>query len=197
MGVLTIAPLALTIYILIALFSWFDSTFQPILMTFLYPHIQKPIPGLGIVFGIAIILLAGLLAPSLIGKQALLVTEKIVDKLPLAKMVYSGTKQVFDSFSQSNLKKFNRVVMIRFPNVESYAIGFVTQEAPKGWAPGKPELTLAVFVPTTPNPTGGYLVFVSEKDTIPLNIPVEEALQFIISCGLVKPASLLALHQKS
>src|SRR5262245_24152423 len=103
LGILTAAPLALTVYVFVALFRWFDQLFQPFI-----PHIpfsDEPVPGLGVLVGVLFIFLVGIIAPSLIGKQVFLLTERIMDRVPLAKLVYSGTKQIFDSFSSDNLKK--------------------------------------------------------------------------------------------
>jgi uncharacterized membrane protein len=185
-GVITLAPLALTAYILVKLFLWFDSFFQP---TFLAHYFNQNIPGLGILFGIIIIMLVGFLSPSLIGKQFFLVTNRVIERLPLVKMIYSGTKQIFDSFSTSGAQRFSRVVMLQFPSPNSYSIGFVTQEMEGGWVPQKPQTKLAVFVPTTPNPTSGYLLFVSENETTDIDISVEDALKLIISGGLVRPSN--------
>lgn len=185
-GIFAAAPLALTLYLIIQLAKWFDSLFQPVVQKFVVPLLGYPIPGLGILLGILVILIIGLLAPSLIGKQFLGMIERVVDRLPLAKLIYSGTKQIFDSFSQTGLKKFNRAVLIRFPHQNSMTIGFVTQEFQPGTLAGMEKSWVSVFVPTTPNPTSGYLLFVPESDIVPLALSSEEALKFVISCGLVK-----------
>lgn len=185
LGILTSAPIALTIYVFVLLFGWFDQLFQPLVQRF--PGIEHPITGLGILVGIAFILTVGLLAPSLLGKQFLVLMDKLMERLPLAKLVYSGSKQIFDTFSQDSFKKFNRVVLVEFPRSGMYAIGFVTADYPQGLIPEKKNLELAVFIPTTPNPTSGYLVFVPEKDTTLMPISVEDALKTIISGGIVKP----------
>lgn len=183
-GLFTLAPLALTVWIIIKTFQWMDSLFQP---TFIAHYIGFNFPGLGILLGVAAIVLFGIIAPSILGKQFLFLTERVVEKLPLVKLIYSGTKQIFDSFSKSSSEKFRRVVYVEFPHKNSYSIGFVTQDRPDGWIDGHSDYRLAVFVPTTPNPTSGYLLFLRDEDTIPLNISVEEALKLVISGGLVRP----------
>jgi uncharacterized membrane protein len=155
--------------------------------TFLVRYVGYNIPGLGILLGVIAIVMFGVIAPSILGKQFLFLTERIVDRLPLVKLIYSGTKQIFDSFSMSHSEKFRRVVYVRFPHKDSFSIGFVTQDRPEGWVDNHADYRLSVFVPTTPNPTSGYLLFLREADTIPLNLPVEEALKLIISGGLVRP----------
>ncbi len=185
LGLITIAPIGLTVYVLIGLFRWFDSIFQP----FIPPAFSEAVPGLGVVVGIIVVFCVGLMAPSLVGKQFIILTEKIVARVPLAKLIYSGTKQIFDSFSTSNISRFNSVVMVPFPKDGCYSIGFVTQQKDEGWMPGRSDIKFSVFVPTTPNPTSGYLIFVNESDVVPLDMSVEEALKLIISCGLVKSSS--------
>ncbi len=187
-GIFAAAPMALTLYLIVELARWFDSLFQPIVQRFVIFNLGHPVPGLGIVLGVLFILLIGLIAPSLIGKQVFAAAEKIVDRLPLAKLIYSGTKQIFDSFSQTGMKKFNRAVLIRFPHQSSMTMGFVTQEFQNGTLPGSKqgESWVSVFVPTTPNPTSGYLLFVPEAEVVSLALSSEEALKFVISCGLVR-----------
>lgn len=187
-GLFTLAPLALTVWIIVKIFQWLDSLFQP---AFLARVVGYNIPGLGILFGVVAIILFGIIAPSILGKQFLFLTERIVDRLPLVKLIYSGTKQIFDSFSKPNSEKFRRVVYVRFPHKECFSIGFVTQDRPEGWIDGHSDYRLAVFVPTTPNPTSGYLIFPKESDTIPLKLEVEEALKLVISGGLVRPQEYL------
>jgi uncharacterized membrane protein len=184
-GIFSTAPLALTAYLIYQLANWFDNLFQPLVQRVVLNY-SHPVPGLGIVLGIAFICLVGVLAPSLIGKQFLTVTEKIVDRLPLAKLIYSGTKQIFDSFSQSGITKFSRVVLVHFPHESALSFGFVTQELENGAIPGTIGRQLSVFIPTTPNPTSGYLIVVPEAKAIAVKISPEEALKLIISCGIVR-----------
>jgi uncharacterized membrane protein len=188
LGVLASAPLALTVYVFIGLFTLFDSLFQPLVQRL--PFVSQPIPGLGIVMGLIFIFIVGLLAPSLIGKQLLIATERILERVPLAKLVYSGTKQIFDSFTNETFKKFNRVVLVEFPRKGAYTLGFVTAEYQESLVPGA-NARIGVFVPTTPNPTGGYLIFLAPEDLVEVAISAEEALKLILSGGLVKTDRLL------
>jgi len=185
-GIFATAPLGLTVFLLWKLFGWLDDLFQPVIQPVWLQYFSRPIPGLGILVGILFVFIVGLVAPSILGKQILFLMDKTLERLPVAKWIYSGTKQIFDSFGKSNLSKFNRVVMVRFPQTGSHAIGFVTQEIPNlDLRDGTQGKKLVVFIPTTPNPTSGYIVFVSEADSIPLEMSVDEALKFIISVGLV------------
>lgn len=188
-GIFASAPLAITGYVFFVLFSWFDGFFQPAVIRLLdtIGVYDKPVPGLGILLGIIFVFVIGLLAPSLIGKQLLVIMERIVERLPLVKLIYSGTRQIFESFSGAQLSKFNRVVAVPFPNESSLSIGFVTSEAKEGLVAGKANHKVAVFVPTTPNPTSGYLIYVEPQKAISINMSVEDALKLVISGGLVQP----------
>lgn len=209
LGVFTITPFAITLYVIILLGAWFDALFQPVVqfvtknfdiqrLDFLLFAIDLEdgrIPGLGILVGISVIVIVGVAAPSFVGKYFLTVTEKIVEKIPLAKVIYSAARQIFDAFSQTSPENFKRVVMVPFPMEGSYAIGFVTKEAPEGWVPGQEDTKLAVFVPTSPNPTSGYLMFVRESSAIPLDVTVEEGLKLVISAALARPEALVKKAQ--
>lgn len=186
-GILAAAPLALTVYLVLELAGWFDSLFQPAVQKIILPVFGRTIPGVGLIAGLFVIMLIGFVAPSLIGKQLLQLIERVLERVPLVKLIYSGTKQIFDAFSQSGLKKFNRVVRVRFPHSEAWTLGFVTQQMNDSQWLGIEGEWVSVFVPTTPNPTSGYLIFVKSSDVQSVDISSEEALSFIISCGLTKP----------
>ncbi|PIR22958.1 MAG: hypothetical protein COV44_05145 [Deltaproteobacteria bacterium CG11_big_fil_rev_8_21_14_0_20_45_16] len=194
-GVFAIAPFALTVYLVVLLAGWFDSQFQPIIQVISRNlGYDRPIPGLGIAFGVVTIIFVGMMTPSFVGKWFFGIIEKFVEKIPLAKVVYSATRQIFDAFSQSSDQKFRRVVMVPFMKEGAWAIGFVTKEVKQGWVPGRPETKLSVFVPTTPNPTSGFLLFVDTREALPLNISVEDGLKLVISAGLTKPEYLDAVE---
>lgn len=187
-GIFTLAPFALTLYLLLIFGRWFDALFQPAIQVIHRPFFDGPIPGLGIIVGLVIIILVGMMAPSFLGKQVMRISEVIVVKIPLAKAVYSATKQIFDAFSQPSGERFSRVVIVPFLREGSYAVGFVTKEVSQGWVPGKPETKLSVFVPTAPNPTSGFLIFINPKETYPLDLTIEDGLKLVLSAGLAKPA---------
>lgn len=186
MGLFTSAPLALTVYVVVQLIVWFDSLFQPIAERFLGVSGHLSFPGVGILMGILFILAVGVAAPSLLGRQLMLLVEKIVERVPIAKVVYSGVKQIFESLSSEALKKSSRVVLVHFPQQKVWCIGFVTKEIPKGEFPEEGSDWVAVFVPTTPVPSAGFLVFCQSAELIPLQMGSEEALKYIVSCGLAR-----------
>jgi len=190
-GIFALAPVVLTIYIVILLGGWLDSQFQPLIRFLTGPYLDRPIPGLGILLGLIAILIVGMLAPSFLGKQFFRIVERVVEKIPFVKVVHSATKQIFEAFSQSGTSRFNRVVMIPYPREDSWVVAFVTQEVESSWVPGEPDAKLAVFVPTTPNPTSGFLIFVRSQDAINLPISVEEGVKLVISAGLARPSYVM------
>jgi len=190
-GALTIAPFAVTAYLIFLVGSWFDSQFQPIIQLLLHKALGLPelyLPGLGIIIGIIMVVLVGWLAPSFLGRQTFSASERVIGRIPLVKAIFAASKQVFDGFTNGNKQnKFRRVVAVPFPVQGSYALGFVTADRQDGWFPGKPEVKLAVFIPTTPLPTGGFLVFYNEVDTVSLPMSVEDGIKMVISAALAQP----------
>ena len=119
-------------------------------------------------------------------------SEMAINKIPGVGMVYRTVKQIVDTFSKQNKAVFQAVVMLEFPRTGLYAVGFVTSKAKGEIQERTGEVVVNVFVPTTPNPTSGFLIFVPKKDVIELDMSVEEGLKFVVSCGIVEPEKLAA-----
>ncbi len=145
------------------------------------------IPGSGLVVAIFIILVAGFVARNVLGKRLVAWGEEMIAKIPLVRSVYSAIKK-FTYTILGNNQNFQRAVIIEYPRTGAWTIGFVTNKAEKRqMSDDFPEDMLAVFVTTTPNPTSGWVVFVPERDCIPLNMSVEEAFKVVVSGGVVMP----------
>jgi uncharacterized membrane protein len=137
------------------------------------------IPGTGFILFIIITYLTGVLASNYIGKKLLIYSEATIRKIPFVKSIYGSIKDMTDAFSSEKMKSFKEVVLIDFPFKGCYVMGFITkrvQSADKG------DLC-AVFVPTTPNPTSGYLVFLPEDELTHMDMSVEDAVKYIVSLG--------------
>jgi len=146
--------------------------------------------GVGILLTLVFIIVAGLVAKSFFGRQALRLTEYAVNKVPLVRSVYNGIKQLSDAvFTNAGTDSFNRAVLVKFMGEDAYAVGFVTGETRGEAQQVTPERVMNVFVPTTPNPTSGYLLMVPADRLINLQMTVEEALKMVISGGIVTPPS--------
>ncbi|RKY05478.1 hypothetical protein DRP77_00790 [Candidatus Poribacteria bacterium] len=151
-------------------------------------HLAR-IPGLGLILAVGFIILVGAATHSYIARKIAGYWERLIFKIPFLSKIYSTVRQIADAFMQSEGKMavFKRVVLIEYPREGIYAIGFVTSE---GWwevagAVKKP--VLHVFIPTTPNPTSGFLLIVPEDQVIPLDMSVEDGLKMIISAGVLVP----------
>ncbi|MBN1897432.1 MAG: DUF502 domain-containing protein [Spirochaetes bacterium] len=183
-GLITVLP----IYISYIFFSW--------VMKFLHrrlnfiPHKLFPDnPYLIILFEIllfstilVLIYLIGLLATKYIGRQLLKIGERFLNRIPLIRTIYTGSKQILESFMLKNKKKFLGVVMVEYPRKGSYVLGFITDTIK---VKGKHNKNLlSVFIPSTPTPTTGFLVFFKKSDVVPLTISPEAALKMVISGGI-------------
>ena len=177
LGIFVIVPVSATILILVWAFNSIDNILQPTIRS----TWGRSFPGLG--FGIVILLiyLAGIIASSVIGKKIIAFGETLLGKLPLVRQLYRGIKQILESFMAPGKTGFMQVVFIEFPRKGVQSIGFVTNrlESKSG------DRFLTVFVPTSPNPTSGFLQIVKEDEIVPTNITVEDALRVIVSAGRV------------
>ena len=174
-GVLVIVPLYITILILVWIFDYVDDILQPVIKSIA----GYPIHGVGFGITLVIIYIAGAVASSVGGKALIRFGESIVARVPIVRMVYSGLKQIVESFSSSDRTSFMQVVLIEFPRKGMRTIGFITNESTD--KAGKKLLN--VFVPTTPNPTSGFLQIVEESEVIRTNMKVDDAIMMIVSAG--------------
>ena len=181
-GLVVIVPVWGTYLILKALFITLDGITADLLKEYgLY------YPGLGILLLFALILAAGMISTNIIGHQIVVLWEGLLNRLPVVKSIYSLVKSVVDTFSSHGSEKFNRVVLVEFRK-GGYTIGFVTGEARVEARTAEGEKMVNVFVPTTPNPTAGFVLVVPEVDLIPVDVNVEEGMKMILSLGMYHPS---------
>lgn len=143
------------------------------------------IPGLGLIFTLIIVFVTGLLVANLIGAKLVNLWDKIVAKIPLIRSIHSAAKQLIQTVAQPKDDSFRKVVMIEFPRQGTWAIGFQTSKALHHFPGEEPLFT--VFVPTTPNPTSGFLIMATANQIKEVNMTVEEAFKMIVSIGVVIP----------
>lgn len=146
------------------------------------------VPGMGVIFTIVILILTGILVTNFIGNRLLGVWEKIVSRIPLIRSIHSATKQVVHAVVQPNGNAFRQVVLIPYPHPGTWSIAFVTSGILD--TPWTSNQIVNVFVPTAPNPTSGFMLFVPTQDIIELQLGVEEALRMVISLGVIIPESM-------
>ena len=191
-GILVTAPVAITLYMAYKFIVWIDRLVNQILPPqYKFDEILPfTIPGDGLVVLVLALILVGMFAAGFLGKFFLRLGEWIVYKVPLISSIYSVLKQIFETFFSTKTQAFSKVVMLEYPRKGIWILGFVSSEL-RGEVKEKfAEEMLNVFIPTTPNPTSGFLIFVPKKDTIELDMKVEEGIKFVISGGLVEPENL-------
>ena len=181
-GIIATVPIGAIILLLIWLFSTVDNILQPIIRSVW----GYPIHGLGFAITIIFIYLAGVLASNVIGKRLIHYGEATLPWLPVVRQIYHSIKQILESFSAPRQAGFLQVVLTEFPRKGMRVIGFVTNELQDG--PGKKLLT--VFIPTSPNPTSGFLQIVNEDEITHTDISVENALKMVVSAGRVSPKGI-------
>jgi len=187
-GLLILAPAALTIYVLIAIFRLMDGVFGPVVDRALSVYIPDAhVPGLGLVMTLLVVLLLGWLSTRVVGRRMIAGFERLIQRVPVVRTVYAATKGVLEAVSRDKAEAFTRVVLIEYPKSNVFALGFVTRGARwEGIDPRTADMLL-VFVPTTPNPTSGFLLLVPRAEAIALPISVEEGIRMVISGGILVP----------
>lgn len=182
-GLLVTIPMFLTYLVLKLLFDVLDGPFSDLVHRFIrigFPNVRR-IPGLGLVSLILLIYTMGALASNMLGKRLLSLGEKIINRLPLVKNVYQASKQLTSAIAMQDKESFQRVVFVEYPKEHSYAIAFVT----KDFVDDSGQPLVAVFLPTTPNPTSGFILLIPKSKVIATNISVEEGIKLVMSGGMV------------
>lgn len=187
-GLLVWLPLAATVVIIKLLIDLLNKTIL------LFPPELQPetlfgisIPGFGIIIGILILVLTGVFAANLFGRKLVGFWEAILGRIPLVRTIYSSVKQVLETLFSSNSESFRRVVLIEYPRKDIWSLGFQTNEALSAAREASGKELISVFVPTTPNPTSGFIIMLPAEDITQLDISVEDGFKFIISMGVIVP----------
>lgn len=190
-GIVVIAPIAVTIWLIWSVIGWIDSWVLPFLPAQWSPEQYTGINmrGLGVLIFLVFTVIIGWLAKGLIGRSLLNAGEHLVDRMPVVRSVYNGLKQIAETVFSSRDANFDRACLIEYPRKGLWAIAFISTEA-KGEINQKVQVNdpvVSVFLPTTPNPTSGFLLFVPRHDVVELDMSVEDAAKLVISAGLVYP----------
>jgi uncharacterized membrane protein len=193
-GLLITLPIAFTFFVLTFLFKGLDNSISP-LFTKLLILAGAPVaadfqlPGVGIIMTLVIILLVGALTTNIFGESLIRWGESIVARIPIVRGLYTGMKQVVTTVIQTDANAFSKCVLVEFPRKGVYTLGFITSDC-RGEVKEKIKESICnVYVPTTPNPTSGYLIFFPKNELIELDMSIEDGLKLIISGGIVVPGS--------
>jgi len=185
-GLLVIVPLVISYQVIIYLFTKLDSILNPIVSK--YTGYQ--IPGLGIAVTVLVILLVGFVAHSVIGSRLFRAWENFLVRVPVVRTIYSPAKQLLEAFTASSETSFKRVALVQYPKSGVWVIGFLAQDVDlsSGGIDGE---FRAVFIPSTPTPFTGYMAMIPKSDVRQIDMPVEEAIKFLVSGGVACPPVLL------
>jgi len=187
-GLLVWLPFAATVVIIKLVIDLLDKTIL------LLPYEWQPatvlgfsVPGFGIILAIAILLLTGMLAANLFGRRLVEFWEAMLNRIPLVRSIYNSVKQISSTILDPSGKSFRKGVMLQYPRKGIWSIGFLSNENVSIDLEGIDEGLVAVFVPTTPNPTSGFIIMLPHGDIIELDMTVEEGFKFIISMAVITP----------
>ena len=200
-GIVVIAPVGLTIWLIWSLVGWVDGFVLPLVpnqyqpdkmlqdLLGLDPSVQINVRGIGVVIFLLFTVIVGWTAKGLIGRSMISFAEGLVERTPVVRSIYSGIKQISETVFAQSERSFEKACLIEYPRKGIWAIGFISTNTKGEIAArgndGRP--MLSIFVPTTPNPTSGFLLFFPEDDVMVLDMTVEDAAKLVISAGLVYP----------
>ncbi|WP_339948568.1 DUF502 domain-containing protein [uncultured Albimonas sp.] len=199
-GLVIVAPVTLTLYLVWTVITFVDDKIVPLVPALYNPStwIGVDVPGFGLVVFLVFTAVVGALTKNLFGRQLVLLAERWVDRMPIVRSVYNGVKQIIETvLTQSSGASFKQACLVEYPRRGLWAIAFISTEtrgevpervaAFNGLAGPEPGSMVSVFLPTTPNPTSGFLLFAMREDVVLLDMTVEEAAKLVISAGLVVP----------
>lgn len=204
-GLVVIAPIGLTVWLMWSIVGWIDSWVLPFVPAQFLPeqYIGINLRGVGVIFFLIFTIIVGWIAKGLIGRSMIGAAEGLVERMPVVRTVYGGVKQIAETVLAQSETSFDRACLVEYPRKGIWAIAFISTNAKGEIASGIPVDgdKVSVFLPTTPNPTSGFLLFLPKADVIELDMSVEDAAKLVISAGLVypngkdgKPASNSELH---
>ena len=188
-GILVITPIILTVYVAWAFITFVDNLVVPLVPIDYRPSNYLPfsIPGLGLIIVFIFTTIVGSLATGLFGRTLIRIWENLLNRMPVVRSVYSAIKQILETVMAAQSDAFRQAVLVQYPRKDIWAIGFVTGATKGEVSNNVSKKMVNVFMPTTPNPTSGFLLFFPEKDLIYLKMSVEDALKLVVSGGMVIP----------
>jgi uncharacterized membrane protein len=193
-GLLVLVPLIITLGVLDWVVSTLDKTLN-ILPVAWHPDrwIGLRIPGLGVLFALAVLLSIGALASNIVGNRMVNWWHALLHRIPVVRSIYSGVKQISDTLFSEKGNAFRKALLVQWPREGVWTVAFLTGQPGGEVAKHVPDDCLSVYVPTTPNPTGGYFVMLKRSDCIELDMSVDEALTYVVSMGVISPSGVKRL----
>ncbi len=192
-GILVTAPIAITIFLAIELIHLIDGWVSALIPEKYNPETYLPygIPGLGVIILLIFLILVGIFTANFIGQSTERLWNSLIGKMPVVSGVYNALRKVFETLlGRGKETAFRQPVLIQYPRKGLWTIAFITGPVYQGVQKKIKHKLVSIYVPTTPNPTSGFLLYLSEKDVVPLDMRVDEALKIILSMGIVNPEKL-------
>ena len=188
-GIIVTAPISITLYVSWQFIAFIDRQVTPLIPPHYNPETYLPfgLPGLGLLVLVVVLILIGALAAGFVGRWLMHASERLLARMPVVRTIYSALKQVFETVFAEESKAFREVVLIEYPRKGIWAIGFATGSTTGEVRNIIQHEIVNVFLPTTPNPTSGFLLFLPRRDVIFLAMTVEEGVKMVISGGVVTP----------
>lgn len=188
-GVLITAPISITVYLAWLFITFVDSKVTPLIPDRYNPETYLPygIPGLGVVVVVVSLMVIGAFTAGFLGRFFQRIWEQVMDRVPVLRGVYKALKQILETILAQQSNAFREAVLVEYPRRGMWVIAFITGRTEGEVQALTEEKVINLFIPTTPNPTSGFLIFVAEEDIVPLSMSVEEALKMVISGGIVTP----------
>jgi uncharacterized membrane protein len=194
-GILVLTPVAVTITLALWFIEFVDSHIVPLIPHHWNPNtyiqdyfgITLSVPGVGVVVLALAITLVGALTAGFLGRFIVRIGERIVNRMPIVRSVYSASKQILETVFRDQSEAFREAVLVEYPRRDAWTIGFITGQTKGEIQELTSDEVVNVYVPTTPNPTSGFLLYIPLKDVKPLDMSVEDAVKMVISVGMVTP----------
>jgi uncharacterized membrane protein len=188
-GILVTAPISITVYFTWSVVTWVDDAVGRVLPPDYNPndYLHHSVPGLGLLMLVTFLIAVGFLTANFLGRSLIRLGERLLVRMPIIRSIYSAIKQIFETVLKDQSAAFREVVLVEFPHSGMWTLALVVGRTEGELHDRLPEEMVTVYVPTSPNPTSGYLAFVPRADAIHLDMSVEDALKMVVSSGLVTP----------
>ena len=198
-GIVVTTPLAITLWLTWNFIHWVDVQVTPLIPTAYNPGTYLPfsVPGLGLLIMLVFLTLVGFIAANFFGRSLIHLGERLVGRMPVVRSIYGAAKQIIETVLRNSSNSFRQVVLMEYPRQGVWSIAFLTGEASGELQRRLGEDWITVYMPTTPNPTSGFLLMVRRSDVIPLDMSVEEAIKLIISTGVIVPPDRFAANAEA
>ncbi|MDA0654762.1 MAG: DUF502 domain-containing protein [Proteobacteria bacterium] len=195
-GIIVTAPIAITIFLVWQFIGFVDGTIAGLIPARYLPQTYLPfaVPGIGLLIAFVFLTLVGALAANFLGRWLVRTGDRIVNRMPVVRSVYGTLKKIFETVLAQSSRSFREVVLVEYPRKGIWAVGFITGTTEGEIQTITTSKMINVFLPTTPNPTSGFLLFVPHDTVVPLQMSVEEGIKLVISGGIMVPPEQGAPH---